>query len=259
VTAIDPVFAVADVGLWDLVLIAGMAFALSVVGGLSGYGIGLVLPAFIAPVVGVVAVIPVMSVAMTFANASRVWAYRRSLRLRTVAALMAAALPGAAAGAFLYVQLPPDFIAMALGIFFVATVPVRRLLEYWRFTVGQRGLMAIGAGYGFLAGGMTGAGLFMVAGLLAAGVQGAALVATDAAVSTAINILKVGVFGGSALLTPELILAGILIGLCTVPGAFVAKQIMDRLPLHVHVWMMEALVLAGGASFLWRAIADQFR
>ena len=51
----------------------------------------------------------------------------------------------AAAGAVLYVHLPPDAIALALGIFFIVTVPVRRLLDHWRFKVGEPGLMAIGA------------------------------------------------------------------------------------------------------------------
>jgi uncharacterized membrane protein YfcA len=251
----DTAFAVADVGFWDLTLIAVVAFGLSVIGGLSGFGIGLVLPAFIAPVVGVVAVIPVMAVAMSFANASRVWVYRHAISLRTVGLLMLTALPGALAGALIYTQLSSDTIATVLGVFLIATVPARHLLERSRFKLGMPGLMAIGGGYGFLAGGLSGAGLFLVAALLATGVQGAALIATDAAISTAINLLKVFVFGGYALITPELFLAGVLIGLCTVPGAFVARRILDHLPLRVHVWLMEGLVVAGGLSFLWRAFA----
>jgi uncharacterized membrane protein YfcA len=246
--------ALADVGVWDLVLIALLAFAMSVVGGLSGYGVGVVLPPFIAPIVGVAGVIPVMSVAMTFANASRVWAYRHTLSVKRVATLMSVALPAAAMGAYVYVHLPTDAIAVVLGVFLVAIVPARRLLEHWQMKLDERGLMGVSAGYGFLAGGMTGAGLFMVAGLLAAGVHGGALVATDAAISTAINLLKVAVFGGYTLLTPDLAIAGVLIGLCTVPGAFVARRVMDRLPLHMHVWIMEIVVVIGGLSFLWRVV-----
>jgi uncharacterized membrane protein YfcA len=252
----DTAFAIADVGFWDLALIALVAFGLSVVGGLSGFGIGLVLPAFIAPVVGVVSVIPVMAVAMSFANASRVWVYRQAISLRTVGLLMLTALPGALLGALVYTQLSSDAIAMVLGVFLIATVPARHGLERARFKLGMPGLMTIGGGYGVLAGGLSGAGLFLVAALLATGVQGAALIATDAAISVAINLLKVGVFGGYALITPELFLAGVLIGLCTVPGAFVARRIMDRLPIRVHIWLMEGLVIAGGVSFVWRALTS---
>lgn len=247
-------FLLANVGLGQLALVAGVAFVMSIVAGLSGFGIGLVLPAFLAPVVGVSAVVPVMAVGMTFANASRVCAYWRSLTLQTAGSVMLTALPAALITALVYTRMSSSAIAIMLGVFLVAIVPIRRLLAYWKFTLGRRGLLAVGGVYGFLSGALTGAGLFMAAGLLAAGVTGGALVGTDAAISTAINILKITVFGGASLLTWNLFLAGILIGLCTVPGAFVARRIMNHLPVHVHVWIMEAIIVAGGASFLWQAV-----
>ncbi len=248
-------FVLANVGVGQLALVAGVAFVMSIVAGLSGFGIGLVLPAFLAPVVGVSAVVPVMAIGMTFANASRVWAYWRSLTLRTAGSVMLTALPAAFVTALVYTRMSSNAIAIMLGVFLVAIVPIRRLLAYWKFTLGRRGLLAVGGIYGFLSGALTGAGLFMAAGLLAAGVTGGALVGTDAAISTAINILKISVFGGASLLTWNLLLAGILIGLCTVPGAFVARRIMNHLPVHVHVWIMEAIIVAGGASFLWQAFS----
>jgi hypothetical protein len=40
-----------------------------------------------------------------------------------------------------------------------------------------------------------------------------------------------------------------------VPGAFVARWLLAHIPLKVHTAMMELVVLAGGAGFLWRAFA----
>lgn len=250
----ETAFAVADVGFWDFALVAVIAFSMSVIGGLSGYGIGLILPAFLAPVVGVVATIPVMSVAMIFANASRVWVYRHAMSWRYVGLLLAVSLPMALIGSIVYTHLSADTIATVLGVFMIVSVPLRRRLQRGGFTLGARGLAGVGAVYGLLAGGMSGSGLFMAAGLMAAGVHGAALIATDAAVSTAINLLKVGVFGGYSMYSADLVVAGVVIGLCTVPGAFVARRIMDRLPIHVHIWIMEVLIVCGGASFLWKAL-----
>lgn len=249
-----PVFAIADVSVWDFALVAGIAFVMSIIGGLSGFGIGLVLPAFIAPVVGVVSAIPVMAVAMTFANASRVWVYRRALNWPLVGLLLAMALPMAFIGAVIYTRLPPRIIAGVLGVFLVVSVPLRRVLERRRFTLSRPGLAAVAAGFGLFTGGMSGTGLFLASGLMAAGIHGAALIVTDAVVSTSVNLLKVAVFGGYSLLTPELVLVGVLIGLCTVPGAFIANRVMDRLPLKVHIRLMEVLILGGGASFLWQAL-----
>jgi len=64
---------------------------------------------------------------------------------------------------------------------------------------------------------------------------------------------KVALFGGVARLDAQLAAAGLLIGLCTAPGAFVARWLMARIPLRVHTLLMEAVVLIGGAGFLWRA------
>ena len=44
-------------------VVALVAFAASILGGLAGYGTGLVLPVVLAPVVGVANVIPVMALA----------------------------------------------------------------------------------------------------------------------------------------------------------------------------------------------------
>jgi uncharacterized membrane protein YfcA len=166
---------------------------------------------------------------------------------------MVTSLPASAVTALLYTRMSSDAIAVVLGSFLILSVPLRRYLQHLKFQLDQRGLMAIGVGYGLLTGALSGAGMLMVAALLAAGVTGGTLVGTDAAISTAMNLMKIAIFGGSSLLNGELVTIGIMIGLCTVPGAFLARRIMDRLPIHVHVWIMEVVIIAGGLSFLWQA------
>lgn len=248
------VFALADVSAAQLAAVAAVAFVLSVVGGLTGYGVGLILPAVIAPIVGVAAVVPVMAVAMFLTNGSRVIAFRRHLDHRAVVAVMLTALPAALIGAQIYTLLPERAIALLIGGFLIASVPLGRWVKRRRFTLGPRGLSAVGAGYGLLAGGMTGTGLILIAALLAAGIEGAAVVATDATISLAVNLLKMIVFGRAAALDLEMLLAGMLIGACTAPGAFVARRLLRVMPMHVHVAVMEGLVVVGGLSLLWRAL-----
>jgi len=132
-------------------------------------------------------------------------------------------------------------------------VPLRRLLARAGWRLGPRGVAAAGAGFGLVNGAMTGAGLLLISTLMAAGMQGAALIATDAIVSVAMGFAKVALFGGVARLDAQLAAAGLLIGIATVPGAFVARWLMAHIPLRVHTLLMEAVVLIGGAGFLWRA------
>jgi uncharacterized membrane protein YfcA len=45
----------------------------------------------------------------------------------------------------------------------------------------------------------------------------------------------------------------LLIGLVAFPGAFVAKWLVERMPLHVHTAILDAVVLLGGGVMLFRA------
>jgi uncharacterized membrane protein YfcA len=250
---VDTAFQLADVGAAELALIAAVAFAGSILGGLAGYGTGLVVPIFLAPVVGVVNVVPVMAVGMIFANGSRVAAFRREIRWPYARRILLVGLPACLAGAYAYTLLEARWVALLLGTFFVASVPVRRWLAHAGWRLEARGVTVAGAGFGFVNGGVSGAGLLLISVLMAAGLQGAALIGTDALVSVILGFAKIAMFGSVARLNAELALAGVLIGLCTAPGAFVARRLLAAMPLKVHTAFMDVVVLFGGASFLWRA------
>lgn len=236
-------------------LIGAVAFGASILGGLAGYGTGLVLPIFLAPAVGVANVVPVMAVAMIFNNASRVAAFWRDIHWPHARRILAFGLPACVAGAYGYTLLAASWVALLLGVFFIASVPLRRLLVRAGWKLEARGVAVAGAGFGFVNGGVPGAGLLLISTLMAAGVAGPALIATDAIVSVVMGVAKVALFGGVARLDAGLALAGVLIGLCTVPGAFVARRLLALISLQVHTVVMEIVVLAGGAGFLWRAFA----
>jgi len=39
------------------------------------------------------------------------------------------------------------------------------------------------------------------------------------------------------------------------PGAFLAKALIERLPLHVHTAILDAVVIGGGAAMVVNAFA----
>jgi uncharacterized protein len=250
----DPPFQLAGVGVTELVLVGAIAFAASILGGLSGYGTGLVLPIFLAPVVGVVNVVPVMAVGMALNNASRVVAFRSVIEWPHVRNILLLGLPACAAAAYGYTLLEGRTIALFLGTFLIVSVPLRRWFVRAKYSVSPRVERSAGALFGFINGGMTGTGIVLIAILMAAGVHGAALIATDAIVSFTMGIVKVALFGTFQRLDGDLLLAGLLIGACTMPGAFVARWLLHRIPAGIHTAFMEAIVLLGGAGFLWRAL-----
>ena len=237
----------------QLALACLVAFAASILGGLSGFGTGLVLPVFLVPLVGVTNVIPAMAVAMLFNNGSRVVAFRREIAWAHVRRLLWLGLPACLAGAYGYTLLSANWIAALLGTFLLISVPLRRLLKHAQLRFSPGAELGAGAFFGFINGGMTGTGVVLISILMAAGIEGAALVASDAIVSVIMGLAKVLLFGRLDALTLEVALIGLLVGACTAPGAFVARALLKRIPAGIHAWLMEAIVVAGAVALLWRA------
>ncbi|MFI4930649.1 MAG: sulfite exporter TauE/SafE family protein [Burkholderiales bacterium] len=230
-----------------------VAFLAAVLGGLAGYGTGLVLPIALAPVIGVAPIVPVMAVAMMINNASRVAAFRRDIQWPHVRRMWLLGLPACLLGAWGYTRLDARWIALLLGVFLLASMPLRRWLQHSNMRLGSGGEVVAGGVFGIIEGGMTGTGVILISMLMAAGVQGAALIATDAVISTVMSLAKVLLFGGASRLDASLAVTGVLVGLCAAPGAFVARAILARMPQRLHLRLMEAVVVCGGLGFLWRA------
>ena len=252
-TGVEPAaFQFADIDVATFAFVGAIAFLASVLGGVSGYGVGLILPIFLAPVVGVAGVVPAMAVSMAITNLGRVLAFRRELDWRRAGWALLGAVPFCVLSAYVYTLLPVAGIALVLGLCLVGSVPLRRALDRAGWRIGPAGIVVGGATYGLFVGSMSGLGAIVLATLMAAGLEGAALIGTDAVVSLATNIVKVLVFGTRASLDLELATAGLLMGLCTIPGAFAGRWLLQRFPMRVHTGLMDALVLLGGVSFLWR-------
>jgi uncharacterized membrane protein YfcA len=245
----------AEIGAPQLALLAAVAFVAAVVSGMSGVGGGLLLAIFIAPVVGVKAVVPTVGVAALIAHVVRVWVYRDAIVWRPALMMLAGGIPATILSARLYVDLPADAIAAILGVFLFASVPARRLMARRDLRFGARSLGLIGVCFGLLTGTTIGGGVLVIPAMLGAGLTGMAVLGTDAVIGFASLITKTVVFGGFDVLTPRLLLIGCVLGLCMIPGTYLARWLVLRTPLHVHVAAMEAVVVLGACSFLWRAFA----
>ena len=88
---------------------------------------------------------------------------------------------------------------------------------------------------------------------MAAGLEGAAVVATDAVVSIGIGLAKFATFGLAGVVNAKVLAIALLIGGVALPGAFLAKALIERLPLHVHTTILDAVVIGGGAAMVANA------
>jgi uncharacterized protein len=236
-----------------LAAVAALGVGAAVVGGIGGFGTGVILTAALTPLIGFKAVVPVLAVAGVIINAGRFWFYRRSVERKTLALALASALPFLVLGAWLYSVLDARAIGTVLGIAVMASVPLRRVLGRRKVHLGPRGLAAGEAVFGFSAGVATGTGVIQVSLLLSAGLSGPAVLATDALATIALDLCKAALFHRFALLDAEALATGALIGVATIPGSALAAWLVTRIGAHLHVLFMELLILSGGAFMLWHA------
>jgi uncharacterized membrane protein YfcA len=246
--------AFAHLSIAQLALVAAAAMFASVIGGVAGYGTGLLLPLVLVPILGPEPVVPVMAIAALLINSSRVTAFRASIDFQRVAIVLATAVPACVLGAWFYTRLSTAGTQLIIGSFLIVSVPLRRILLLRGFQLGSAGLAAGGVGFGAISGTAPGTGVILVSLLMAAGLTGGAVIATDAAISAIVHLVQATVFGVAGVIDVKVVAVAALIGVCSVPGAFLARAVVERLPLRLHTDILDAVVMIGGIAMVTSAL-----
>jgi uncharacterized membrane protein YfcA len=108
--------------------------------------------------------------------------------------------------------------------------------------------------YGGAVGGTVGAGVILLSLLMAAGLQGAAVVATDAVISIVVTGVRMAVFGISGAIDARVVAVALLIGVVALPAAFMAKALVARMSVNFHTAILDVVVLIGGAVMIYGAL-----
>jgi uncharacterized membrane protein YfcA len=248
----------ADISLLQLVLVAGVALFAAVVGGLAGYGTGALMPLVLVPLIGAEPVVPIIAISSIFTNFSRTAANFRYVDRRRALIVIAAAAVTTALGAYGYTRLTNAGAALVIGAMLILSVPLRRSLRRREVRIGGAGLGAGAVGYGVVVGGTSGSGVILLSLLMAAGLEGAAVIATDAVISLATSIIKISVFGLAGVVTAQVLAFALLIGIVALPGAYLAKSFVERMPVHIHTAILDVAVIAGGAVMIFSAARHLF-
>jgi len=246
--------ALAELSASELSLIAAMAVFASLIGGVAGYGTGALMPLVLVPIVGPEPVVPIIAISALFTNSGRAFAFRDVIDTRRALIILVTAIPTTMIGAWGYTLLTGKGAMLVIGSMMTLSVPLRRLSKKHGMTLTEGGLAVASVLWGFVVGGTSGAGILLISMLMAVGLEGAAVIATDAAISVIIGIVKIGVFGVFGAVSAKVVAVALLIGCAAFPGAFIAKAIVDRLPLRVHTAILDAVVICGGVLMIVGAL-----
>jgi uncharacterized membrane protein YfcA len=247
--------AFADVSIYQLLLVAGVALFASVLGGVAGYGTGALMPLVLVPMVGAEQVVPIIALAGLLTNLGRTLAFLRFVDWHRVRLVAISAIPPCLVTAYGYTLLTGRGAQLVIGSMLILTVPLRYTMRRRAIVLHNKGLVLGAMGYGTAVGGTVGAGVILLSLLMAAGLAGSAVIATDAVLSIIIGASRLVVFGAAGVITTKTIAFALLIGVVAFPGAFLAKAFVARLPIHVHTAILDAVVLIGGAVMVIGALA----
>jgi uncharacterized membrane protein YfcA len=168
--------------------------------------------------------------------------------------LVLLALPGSVIGSLVYARLPERATAAVLGIFLLGLIAVRAARPDRQVKLSTPVWVVAAILYGFLNGLTLGAGILVLPLLMFFGFGGVALVATDALVGLGMNLVKAVSFGAFELITPAVLVSGLIVGGLTLPGAFVARAIIARLSLRAHERLIDATIAIAALSMLWQSV-----
>jgi uncharacterized membrane protein YfcA len=248
----------ADISLIQLVLVASVALFASLIGGVAGYGTGALMPLVLVPLFGAEPVVPIIAISAIFSNFSRATAYRRYADRRRAGIVILASAATTALGAYGYTMLTSAGAAVVIGAMLILSVPLRRFARRRKLRIGETALGFSAAAYGVVVGGTSGSGVILLSLLMASGLEGAAVIATDALISLATGVIKISVFGLAGVVTPQVIAFALLIGLVALPGAFLAKNFVERMPVHFHTAILDAAVIVGGLIMMSAGLGHRF-
>src|SRR3954471_21966740 len=117
------------IAFWQYGVVALSALLAGTIGGVAGYGTGLLMPLGLAPIVGAEAVVPIIGVSAMMTNASRIVAFRRDVDGRRALIIGLMAFPTCLLGAYGYTFLSGRGASILIGAFLILMVPTRLVLR----------------------------------------------------------------------------------------------------------------------------------
>ena len=238
----------------DYLFVLAVGLIAGTVSGIVGTGSSIMLVPVLVYEFGPKEAVPIMAVAAIMANVSRIMAWWRDVDWRACAAYSATGIPAAAAGARTLLILPSRVVDIAIGLFLILMIPMRRWLTSHKFKPRLAHLAIAGAIIGFLTGIVVSTGPISVAIFITYGLVKGAFLATEAASSLAVFASKAATFEYFGALAPAVIAKGLITGTSLMAGAFIAKRFVLRLEPGAFRTVMDVLLLASGLSMLWNAI-----
>lgn len=243
-----------DLGFPVLLALAAVALLTGFLHGASGLAGGIVMASVLAHFVGIKSAVPAMTAALICSHLSRAIIYSGDTDWAIAKRVLLFGSPMIVVGALVFSQISATTIAIVFALFLMSSFPVRYWAERHQIRTGPRLLAGASMIWGMLAGNVIGPGFFLAPFLLGTGMNRLTFVGTLASVTLVMNILKLAVFSIADLVSPELLVLGVVIGLLTIPGNWAGRAVLRRATDRHHRATIDILTVLMIVNFVYLAL-----
>ena len=231
-------------------ILIGTALLGSTIGGVAGFGAGILLLPVAAWTLGIRAAVPVLTVTMLLGNLARIWWSRHDLHGGITLRFIAGAVPATAIGVMILAGASSDWLGRAIGAFLLAAVPLRRVLTSGRLHVRAAHFPLIGGAVGLLSALVVTTGPVVTPFFLAYGLRRGAFIATEAMCAGAMHVTRGLVFARYRMISGEILIIGLVLGATMFAGAWIGRRMLDRMSDHAFLAVIEVLLVGMGLQML---------
>jgi len=235
----------------EWVLVAITTVVAGILSAVTGFGGAAILLPVLIHLFGPREAVVALTVAQLIGNLSRVWFNRRELDWQVIGWFAVGAVPLTVAGALVFVTAPLTRLTPALGVALLFLVVGRRLLKGRYPRLGRTGWIAAGGGLGFLSAIVGTAGPLAAPLFLGRNLTRGAYIGTEAATAVLMHVVKLLAYGTAFLVTVRTGTIGVGLGIGLLVGAYLGKRIVDRMPEHLFVTLIEVALIVAGVRLLW--------
>ena len=131
-------------------LVAIVALIAGTLGGVVGFGSGVLLLPILSLILGPRETVPLLTLSTLIGNASRAYLSRHDIDWEVVQNYCFGAVPCAITGELLYLRLDPKATSLIFGVFILAMIPLRRYAAKHELKITLQQFKLLGAVMGFL-------------------------------------------------------------------------------------------------------------
>jgi uncharacterized membrane protein YfcA len=238
--------------MFDMPVLIGTAVIAALISSVTGGGVTVILLPVLVFHFGIQVAMPIVTIALFAATASRVAVYRREIVIPVVGWFTLGSLPLTVLGTYLFTVSAPDLLTRILGAFLIGAVVVQRLRPKTPAKFAAAWFLPLGAGFGFLTGISAAVAVALAPFFLGYGLRKGAYVGTLGLNVFIIQVVKLAVFGSRDFLHTQVLIYGALLIPFMIVGTMLGKKLLEYVPEVIFVMVIEGMMIVAGVTFIIR-------